>query len=66
MQKPVNDHLFESGVLEQENILNVQDRGSPRTSVEDLWSKVSNDPQIAMNYQPHDFFGLVQSSRWQR
>ena len=32
MQKPVNDHSFESGVLEQEN---VQDRGSLRTRVED-------------------------------
>ena len=31
MQKPVNDHSFESGVLEQGNISNVQDRGSLRT-----------------------------------
>ena len=34
MQKPVNDHSFESGVLEQGNIQNVQDRGYLRTRVE--------------------------------
>ena len=34
MQKPVNDHSFESGVLEQGNISNVQYR--LRTRVEDL------------------------------
>ena len=34
MQKPANDRSFESGVLEQGNMSNVQDRGSLRTRVE--------------------------------
>ena len=40
MQKPVNDHSFEPGVLEQGNMSNVQDRGYLRTRVENHWSNI--------------------------
>ena len=40
MQKPANDHSFESGVLEKGNISNMQDRGYLRTRVENYCSRL--------------------------
>ena len=41
LQKPAYDHSFESGVPEQGNIQNMQDRGSLRTRVGNHCLKVS-------------------------
>ena len=40
LQKPAYDHSFESGVLEQGNILNMQDREYLRTRVENHCSRL--------------------------